>query len=303
MKKPNDQIDIPNAQTINLDDGRDPYFVIGDDRAQFTTGEAVAAAVSVNMTMRDGERSRGHSIALHEVPLMRRLYGNGTVVLHTEWVPGVNRCVPLTRRMFEEETKRLVRTYTIPIANNNVNKIFAEVYGDTEADATKKLHEAMGKLFEGWKAIEKKALAAFKKAGGSLAGQPKGAIHGLLGKHFTTDDLESLIALIEPKAKTLESVELASIEIDEEATDEIPENTDGNKVLLELTAELIRSGFTRIQADEIAILAIEAGPELADDLLAQSSLAGEDGKVDAKLAKKARKVTAAWAESQKVKTG
>lgn len=298
MNKPND-LSLTNAQTIQPDGDRDAYFVIGDDRAQFAQGDTVAVAVSVNFTLRDGERTRGHAIPLHEIPLLRRLYSNGTVSLHTEWVPGVNRSVPMTRRMFEEETKRLVRAYTIPREAGQASKFFAEVYGETEADATKKLHAGMKALYDGWKALEKKAVAAFKKAGGDLATQPKGAIHGLLSKFFTVDDLEALIALVEPKTKTLENVDLASIEVDGDTGTE--EAIPGDEIRQGLAAEMVKAGLSKAQADEMALCTIEAGHDLADDLLMTSSLAVE-GVIDMKLAKKARKVAAAWAERQKVTT-
>jgi hypothetical protein len=259
---------LPNGATIDSPttaaaETPPPIFHVG---ARATDDRIVGVAVNVNFELRDGAKSRGHAISLHEIPLMRRLYAAGTLTILPDWVPATPRLRGLTRGQLEAELERLRGSYILPREGGKADLV-AEVYGPSQADQLRTLRAHMITLKNGWLALEAKA----KNRAHAAGIQPAHPLEwpAIVAAHITGDEIEALVRMIEPIPDTLDTIEIDPIDLSAPAAvpavsaqQGLPVGDDDDEPLdpvLQLSKNLEESGLTRQVADTIAMVAVEMG--------------------------------------------
>lgn len=171
----------------------------------------VAVAVSINFNLKDGQKERGHGMVLHEVPLMRRMHPGGVVDVLPYWPPGVERTRKLTQEALKNELERLGRAYGSKRPGQTAS-LLQEVYGSTESEQLLNLHAKMAKVAAGWRALEQTGAArlATKYPGRDI--HPL-EFQGLLSEVITADEIEELVAIIEPQRKDLAEIDLPELDL------------------------------------------------------------------------------------------
>jgi hypothetical protein len=116
--------------------------------------------------------------AIHEIPLLRRKYGNqGEIIPRASWVSGTPRVHEMTEIDCRNERERLEKSY---------GEIFADVYGGS--------HGAKCTLFD--------AMADAVKAWNAMQGRVSDA-----DRRINDDDIAEVVRAIEPEAASIETIE------------------------------------------------------------------------------------------------
>lgn len=140
-------------------------FVSDDHRV--AEGGTVAIAISVGVDIRDGTRTRGGVVSIHEIPLLRRIYPEGSMIeLRTEWQPAIDRRVFLTRDQLvgdpkegDGELQRLRRSYVIPLQGGGRRDLLQEVFGGESPEALLlNIQRKINTVAEAWMVLERTCL-------------------------------------------------------------------------------------------------------------------------------------------------
>lgn len=143
-------------------------------------GRIVRFQIFVNCTVQNGGEStpRDHAVALHEIPLLRRRYGNaGFVTPRPHWVSGVARVQGLSEAACREEERRLRQAY---------GEVFHDVYGGANGVPPCLWAKAID-LIRAWNEMQERCRAADRR--------------------ITAEDINAVIATIEPKEELSEAIE------------------------------------------------------------------------------------------------
>lgn len=202
------------------------------------TGKPVRFQIYVNCTVQNGGEStaRDHAVALHEIPLLRKRYGlSGSVQPRPHWVSGVARAQGLSESAFREEEQRLKQAY---------GDTFTEIYGGANG-----IPPCMGakvaELTKAWNEMQERCKA--------------------LDRRITAEDINQVIATIEPKEEFVEPLEELSVGDAETATKKSGPTIDG--ALLQLLADNdVPEDKATAFAQEIAAA---GGPALTDEAWAR----------------------------------
>ncbi len=184
------------------------------------------------MTQNGGGEStpREHAVALHEIPLLRKRYGNsGTVELRPTWVSGVARVQGLTEAGCRDEEGRLKKAYGAD---------FVHVYGGANGVA-QTLWSKSNDLVKAWNEMQIRVRDADRR--------------------MTVEDIERVVRVISPAEEILEVLEPVSQEPTAPAA---PGATvDGN-----LLQHLINADVPDEKAQAFAAeVALAGGPSLSDE--------------------------------------
>lgn len=246
-----------NDATTKPEPQVDAYFEGVIDRG---SERKVAFAVNVNMELQDGQKQRGHACPIHVIPLMRRMHPGGVVTVKAKWARNIPRTAELTQQELKNELEGLTNSYGKKLPGQAASYL-AEVYGATEADQLRNLHAKMRDVYLAWKKLEAKGLQRVKER---FPGQSFStyALHGIIGDVLTDDEMNELVALIEPEREELEEIQLPDLEaITAEDSDEGAESGETDEDATEwLTAELVsRLKLSEQDAISITALVIDCG--------------------------------------------
>lgn len=291
-----------------------PFFQEGIVERE--SGRAVAFAVNVNFELKDGTRERSHGVAIHEVPLLRRRYPDGTVKVMTEWPRGISRLRDLTMTELRSEHARLCLSYIYPTSPTTKRDLVAEVYGASPSEQIRNLAVGMKDVVLAFRALEvhAKQRLAVKYPGRVFS---EAEFHGATSEVITPEEMESLVKLIEPEADTLDHIELDPIDLGavdaygaagptaaqieavkkqaEQAADDEQDAAEANDPALRLMRDLVAKGLPQNDAAEVQTLALELPDGITDDLLVRVTyLQKGDGSLHINRALMVRKVIDAW---------
>jgi hypothetical protein len=196
-------------------------------------GRVVRYQIFANVIVQNGggeSTSRGHAVALHEIPLLRRRYGNsGTVELLATWVSGVARVQGLTEAGCRDEESRLKKAYAAE---------FAHVYGGSNG-VPQTLWSKSNDLVKAWNEMQERCKRADRR--------------------MTVEDIERVVSVISPSEELLEVLEPVAQE--SLKTSEPGQSIDGN-LLQHLIGQEVPDEKAQAFAAEVAKA---GGPELPDD--------------------------------------
>jgi hypothetical protein len=188
----------------------DRAFVIGDASMQRATDPTVAVAVTVNIDVRNGDRAFSATATLHELPLLRRLYGaiGGTARPRTDWVPGIRRRSKLSHLQLQDELDRLSRKYVVA-HESGTRDIMSEVYGATGSVRLQSLRDKMRQAAQLWAEIETSAMDKVRASGREYH---KLETEAVIAEFLNEKDLEKIVRALDPAEVTADTIELDAIE-------------------------------------------------------------------------------------------
>ncbi len=194
--------------------GKDPVFDNGNDAARRMTDPVVAIVVTVNLSIKNGQRTMSCSAPLHEVPLLRRLYTalGGTVTPRTDWVPGLRRRAKLTHAQLQDELRRLSEKYQIPTEGGK-RDIMAEIYGATGAERLRSLRNKMAEAHRGWGELETAAMVKIRAAGKTYH---RLEVESLISELLSEKDVDRLVRSLDPAEATADEIELTALDAAEQ---------------------------------------------------------------------------------------
>ena len=115
---------------------------------------------------------------IHEIPLLRRKYGNqGEIIPRASWVSGTPRVHELTEIDCRNERERLEKNY---------GEIFTEVYGGSHGTKCT-LFDAMADTVKAWNAMQERVSDADRR--------------------INDEDIAEVVKAIEPEAASIETIE------------------------------------------------------------------------------------------------
>lgn len=196
-------------------------------------GRVVRWQIFVNVQTHNGGEStpRNHAVALHEIPLMRKRYGNsGSVEPRPSWVSGIARAQGLTEAACRLEEERLKRAY---------GDVFAHVYGGANG-VPQTLWSKVIDLTRAWNDMQERCRSADRR--------------------ITAEDINTVIASITPKEELAESLEAIDLPAASPAKDS-GVALDG-KLLQFLTDNDVPDDKAQAFA---AAIAAAAGPNLTEE--------------------------------------
>ncbi len=127
----------------------------GPDMGWKGSNRVVAYAIRVRAECKVGDREFSADINLHEAVLLRRFYeesGGGTVRITPEWVPLLDRLVPLSQEQLKAELDRMNTNFIVPRPTGTfaVPSVFL---GNEPAEQLKRLHDVLRRQLDAWTGI------------------------------------------------------------------------------------------------------------------------------------------------------
>lgn len=182
---------------INIDARVKRAFSSGPDIARIETGKIVAYAIRVRAKLKVGDRDFGGEINLHEAVMLRRYYeesGGGSVDITPEWVPMLQRLMPLSQEQLQRELARLNDNFVVPRAGGNTLVVPTLYLGTEPAEQLKRLHEVMRKQLDAW---SKLVLKASERLGSAKPMDPDYALASAF-EAITGKELEEVANIADP---------------------------------------------------------------------------------------------------------
>ena len=269
----------------------------GPDIGSPDTGRIVAYAVRVRATLKVGDREFSGDICLHDTVMLRRFYeelGSGSVVLAPEWVPYLQRIVPLTQEQLQRELTRLLENYIVPRANG-ATVVPAIFLGTEPAEQLKRLHSIMQRQLSAWSAL-------VDSAAKRVPHPSKDPAHALAQafEAITARELEDVAGIADPGRDGAGTIELpevllptAPLAAAAAAPSPAPSPEEVHRLLAAeelvvdaaealITRLTVKAGLTQQQALGVAaVVEVAAGGELSDTVLLDAAGPLSKTKLDA----------------------
>lgn len=260
-----------------------PTFVVGDDR-QDTIDEgakAVLAQVNFRLDVKGDDRHFDSFRGLHEIPMLRMLYGQGGhVKVITDLAPGIGRIKFYTLQQFKAHCDFLDLEYTLKSKETGAINLKEKVYGEGRQFC---LPEKMKEVYDAWRALEKSyepkimprlleiARAEYKSRQRPSEKVGRWEFDIELNKALNEKEVEEIISLINPEKDMLDELDLAELDID--ATPAPTISMDGEK------QERIDAPVRTAPAPAKAPKAAKPAPAFKDKRLSTTGDDGEDADI------------------------
>jgi hypothetical protein len=178
----------------------------GPDMGWKGSSKVVAYAIRVRAECKVGDREFSADINLHEAVLLRRFYeesGGGTVRITPEWVPLLNRLVPLSQEQLKAELDRMNTNFVVP-RTNGVFSVPSVFLGNEPAEQLKRLHDVLRRQLDAWTGAVDVAMA---RLGASKPADPDIAIAAAF-EAITGKELEDIANIADPSRDGAGELEL-----------------------------------------------------------------------------------------------
>lgn len=204
-----------------------PTFVVGDDRQDTIDdgAKAVLAQVNFRLDVKGEDRHFDSFRGLHEVPMLRMLYGQGGhVKIITDLAPGINRIKYYTLQSFKSHCDFLDLEYTLKNKETGAINLKEKVYGEGRQFV---LPDKMKEVYQAWRELERRyepklmpqlleiARAEFKSKKRPSEKVGRWEFDIALNAALNEKEVEEIIALINPEKDMLDALELDEIDIDQ----------------------------------------------------------------------------------------
>jgi hypothetical protein len=230
-----DNVIVPNDPKLGqatdmslMDTDKAPTFFMGEDRMSVTnSSQIVICAIAVNLDINSEDRKFSSTRFLHEIPLMRKLYGVGDIVIRPDWARSLTRVKAFTKEQALQHLQELGDAYVIRKENQTVS-IVERVYGTGQE---LKLFKRMADMFTAYEALiarykrelmpalNAQALAEFKRREDRFFPRPRKTatvrdweFDIAFNDTVTAKDFEAIISLAEPQNGMFDGIDFEGLQ-------------------------------------------------------------------------------------------